>query len=84
LSIDFENILLSNDLIIIRNHEDDEEDIGEGFGGVEEQQGRPGHVGVQVEFNFESISESTSRPHYNRQPGHIRDPFWMFYICTKS
>jgi hypothetical protein len=39
LLIGFENILLPNDLIIIQNHRDDDEDVGEGFGGVEDQQG---------------------------------------------
>ena len=34
LSSGFENKLLPNDLIIVRNHGDDEEDIGEEFGGV--------------------------------------------------
>ena len=34
LSCGFENKLLPNDLIIVRNHGDDEEDIGEEFGGV--------------------------------------------------
>ena len=34
LSSEFENRLLPNDLIIVRNHGDDEEDIGEEFGGV--------------------------------------------------
>ena len=34
LSFGFENKLLPNDLIIVRNHGDDEEDIGEEFGGV--------------------------------------------------
>jgi hypothetical protein len=34
LSIDFENILLPNDLIIVRNHGDDEEDFGESFRGM--------------------------------------------------
>ena len=32
---DFENKLLPNDLIIVRNHGDDENDVGEGLGGVE-------------------------------------------------
>jgi hypothetical protein len=36
LSIDFENILLHNNLIIVRNHGDDEEDIGESFRGMED------------------------------------------------
>ena len=34
LSSGFENKLLPNDLIIVRNHGDDEEDVGEEFGGV--------------------------------------------------
>ena len=39
LSSGFENKLLPNDLIIIRNHGDDEVDVGEEFGGVVDQQG---------------------------------------------
>ena len=34
LSSEFENRLLPNDLFIVRNHGDDEEDVGEEFGGV--------------------------------------------------
>ena len=34
LTSGFENKLLPNDLIIVRNHGDDDEDIGEEFGGV--------------------------------------------------
>jgi hypothetical protein len=34
LSSGFENKLLPNNLIIVRNHGDDEEDVGEEFGGV--------------------------------------------------
>ena len=41
LSFGFENKLLPNDLIIVRNHGDDEEETGEEFGGLVEQQGRP-------------------------------------------
>ena len=41
LSCGFENKLLPNDLIIVRNHGDDEEDIGGEFGGVVDQQGQP-------------------------------------------
>src|SRR6185436_18094666 len=37
LSSGFENKLLPNDLIIVRNHGDDEEDVGEEFGGVVDQ-----------------------------------------------
>ena len=34
LSCGLENKLLPNDLIIIRNHGDDEENVGEEFGGL--------------------------------------------------
>ena len=34
LSSEFENRLLPNDLIIVRNHGDDEEDVGKEFRGV--------------------------------------------------
>ena len=34
LSFGFENKLLPNDLIIVRNHGDDEEDVGKEFRGV--------------------------------------------------
>ena len=34
LSYEFENKLLPNNLIIVRNHGDDEEDVREEFGGV--------------------------------------------------
>ena len=34
LSYEFENKLLPNNLIIVRNHGVDEEDVGEEFGGV--------------------------------------------------
>ena len=37
LSCGFENKLLPNNLIIIRNYRDDEEDVGEEFGGVVDQ-----------------------------------------------
>jgi len=39
LSSGFENKLLPNDIIIVRNHGDDEEDIGEEFGDMVDQQG---------------------------------------------
>ena len=34
LSSEFENKLLPNDLIIVRNHANDDEDVGEEFGGM--------------------------------------------------
>jgi hypothetical protein len=61
LSIDFENILLYNDLIIIRNHGDDEEDIGEGFGGMEDQQGYLSQVGIQFRVCFRVQQQATQK-----------------------
>jgi hypothetical protein len=63
LSIDFENILLPVNLIIVRNHGDDEEDVGENFRGVEDQQGHPIQVGDQPNLEFQSlISNLTQSP----------------------
>ena len=63
LSSRFENKLLPYDLIIVRNHGDDEEDIGEEFGGVVDQQEQPSRVGCPIQVEFESASESRSSPH---------------------
>ena len=57
--------MLPNDLIIIRNHGDDEETAKEGFRGVEVQlvvveghQGSVSRVRGPIQINFESDSES--------------------------
>ena len=63
LSFGFENKLLPNDLIIVRNHGDDDEDAGEDFGGVVDQQRQPSRVGGPIQVEFESASESRSSPH---------------------
>ena len=60
---DIENRLLPNDVIIPRNHGEDQEVIGERQGGGEEQQGRPTQVGGPTHIEFESISESKSSLH---------------------
>ena len=80
LSCGFENKLLPNDLIIVRNHGDDEEDVGEDFGGVVDQQGQPSGVGGPIQVEFESDSESRSSPYQNQRPGSIQSPFWMLFI----
>jgi hypothetical protein len=41
LLIDFENILLPNDLIIVTNYGDNDEDSRDSFGGMEDQQEHP-------------------------------------------
>ena len=80
LSFGFENKLLPNDLIIARNHGDDEEDIGEEFGGLVDQQGQPSRVGGPIQVEFESASESRSSTHQNQRPGCIRSLFGMLFI----
>jgi len=80
LSCGFENKLLPNDLIIVRNHGDNEEDVGKEFGGVVDQQGQPSRVGGPIQVEFESVSKSRNSPHQNQRPGRIRSPFWMHFI----
>ena len=80
LSSGFENKLLPNDLIIVRNHGDDEEDVGEEFRGVVDQQEQPSRVGGPIQVEFESASESRSSLHQNQRPGRIRSPFGMLFM----
>ena len=80
LSFGFENKLLPNDLIIVRNHGDYAEDVGEEFGGIVDQQGQPSRIGGPIQVEFESASESRSSSHQNQCPGHIRSPFGMLFI----
>ena len=63
LSSGFENKLLPNDLIIVRNHGDDEEDVEEEFGGVVDQQGQPSRVRVCFGVQEQPTLKSTPRPH---------------------
>ena len=60
LACGFENKLLPNDLIIVRNHGDDEENVGEEFGGLVDQQGHPHRVGGPIQVELESALESRS------------------------
>ncbi|TVU06919.1 hypothetical protein EJB05_46955, partial [Eragrostis curvula] len=53
----FENKMLPNDLIIVRNHGDDDEISREVLGVVEGQQGRTSQVGGPIQVDFESVSE---------------------------
>jgi hypothetical protein len=61
LLIDFENILIPNDLIIVRNHGDDEYNVGESFRGVEDQQGHPIQVGDQFNSELQSATLNPTR-----------------------
>ena len=59
----FENSLLPNDLIVIRNKREDQQGLGEGLGGVEDQRGRPDQNGGPNRFDFISVSDSRNSPH---------------------
>ena len=76
----FENILLPNELIILRNHEDDDNMVKEEVRGVEGQQGRPCQVGGPNKVDFDSVSESRNSVRQNGRPGRIRSPFGTFFI----
>jgi hypothetical protein len=57
---DFENRLLPNDYIMIKNQGEDQEMHGEGLGGVEVQQESASQVGDPIQVDFESTSQSRS------------------------
>jgi hypothetical protein len=57
LSSRFENKLLPNDLIIVRNHGYEEEDVGEEFEGAVDRQEQPSRVGGPIQVEFKSASE---------------------------
>lgn len=58
-----ENRLLPNYYIMIRNHGEHQEILGEGLEGGEDQQGRPSQGGGPNKVDFESVSESRSSLH---------------------
>ncbi|KAK3126855.1 hypothetical protein QOZ80_7AG0564010 [Eleusine coracana subsp. coracana] len=60
---DFENRLLPNGLIVVRNHGDDDEIAGEVIGDVMGQQGRPSQRGGPIKTDFESVSEPRTSLH---------------------
>ena len=62
-SCDFENNLLPNDLIVLRNKGEDQQGHGEGLGGVEDQRGRPEQDGGPNRFDFVSVSDSRNSLH---------------------
>jgi len=55
---DFENRLLPNDYIVLRNHGEDQGMHKGCLGGVEDQQGRPSQGGDPNRVDFEHVSES--------------------------
>jgi hypothetical protein len=77
---DSENRLLPNNVVMIRNYGGDKEGLKERCGGAKEQQRRPRQVGVSIQVELKSNSDSRNTPHLNRRPNHIPTPFWMFFI----
>jgi hypothetical protein len=72
LLIDFENILLPNNLIIVSNHGDDEEDVGKSFSGMKDKQEHPIRVGDQYYSKFQSL---TSNPTQSIKPPRLQMTF---------
>jgi hypothetical protein len=78
-----ENILLPNNVVMIRNYGGDKEGIKERCGGAKEQQRWPSKVGVPSQGELKSNSDSRNSPHQNHRPDHIPTPFWTFFICME-
>jgi hypothetical protein len=77
---DSENRLPPNNVMMIRNYGGDKEGLKERRGGAKEQQRRPSQVGVPIQVELKSNSDSWNSPHKNCRPDHIPTPFWMFFI----
>jgi hypothetical protein len=77
---DSENRLLPNNVMMIRNYGGDKEGVKERCGGAKEQQRRPRQVGVSIQVELKSNSDSRNSPHQNRHSDHIPTPFWTFFI----
>jgi hypothetical protein len=41
---------------------------------------RSSKVGVPIQVELKSNSDSSNSPHHNRRPYHIPTPFWTFFI----
>jgi hypothetical protein len=77
---DSENRLLPNNVMMIMNYGGDKEGITERRGGATEQKRRPSQVGVPIQVELKSNSDSKNSPHQNPHPDHIPTPFWTFFI----
>jgi hypothetical protein len=77
---DSENRLLPNNVMMIRNYGGDKEGLKVRRGGAKEQQRRPSRVGVPIQVELESNSDSRNSMHQNRCPDHMPTPFWTLFI----
>ena len=60
---DFEDRLLPNDVIVLRNHREDQGTLEGGLGGGEDPFGRPIQDGGLTHDEFETDSDSRTSPH---------------------
>ena len=60
---DFEDRLLPNDVIVLRNHREDQGTLEGGLGGGEDPFGRPIQDGGPTHDEFETDSDSRTSPH---------------------
>jgi hypothetical protein len=72
---DSRNRLLPNNVMMIRNYGGDKEGLKERRGGAKEQQRRPSQVGVPIQVELKSNSDSRNSLHQNHGPDHIPTPF---------
>jgi hypothetical protein len=66
--------------MMIRNYGGDKEGLTERHGGAKEQQRRPSHVGVPIQVELKSNSDSRNSPPQNHRPDHIPTLCWTFFI----
>jgi hypothetical protein len=64
---DSENRLLPNNVMMIRNYGGDNEGLKERCGGAKEQQRRPSQVGVPIQVELKSNSDSRNSLHQNHR-----------------
>jgi hypothetical protein len=74
------NRLLPNNVMMIRNYGGDKEGLKERCGGAKEQQRRPSQVGVLIQVELKSNSDSRNSLHQNCRLDHIPTLFWTFLI----
>jgi hypothetical protein len=68
--------------MMIRNYGEVKEGLKERHGGAKVW--RPSQVGVPIQVELESNSDSRNSRHQNRHPDHIPSLFWMFIIWMES
>jgi hypothetical protein len=70
--------------MMIRNYGGDKEGLKERCGGAKEQERWPSQVGVPIQVDLESNSDSRNSQHQNCHLDYILTPFWTFFIWMES